>query len=346
MPKGPRGRTTVSKAEHEMLVALKFVLQAQSDDPKQMHLMHARIADGWISASDGARIAGHPIDSKLQVCPHTELFTHAVKNAGAKAAIILLENGYVQVQGNGFKAIVPAIDDGQMFAASIMRPDPVLLQMQDDDNLKEALVAVALAARESSPDVITSSVCLASQTCYATNRHILIEAWHGYAMPRMVIPKASIALVCGQSARIVGIGGTERSVTFHYAGGAWIKSQLFEAEYPDVSRMWEYFGTTDFVGLPVDFFDAVDSVDTFADDDNPIVFVSGGNVRSHVDGIAGASANLVGMDAINMSANPEYVLSLRKHMTRIQVPSKDHAGKVYFTGKNVRAIVMQKVPNQ
>jgi hypothetical protein len=107
----------------------------------------------------------------------------------------------------------------------------------------------------------------------------LVEYWLGVTTPRTVnIPKLAITEMLRIGEPPIGAQIHKDSVTFHYADERWIRTQLFETEWPDLSKVMNQ----DSVPLPVDerIFEALEMLKPFADDIGRVYF-AGNVIRTH-----------------------------------------------------------------
>jgi hypothetical protein len=106
----------------------------------------------------------------------------------------------------------------------------------------------------------------------------------------------------------VGISATARSVTFYYADGRWIKSQLLTTDWPNVTPVLDRPSGP--APVPPDFFSDLARLAPYADTSRR-VFISGGSLRNHVEEGIGASAVV---DGRNPGLRGVYNLDLLKSL--------------------------------
>jgi DNA polymerase III sliding clamp (beta) subunit (PCNA family) len=73
---------------------------------------------------------------------------------------------------------------------------------------------------------------------YATNNIVLVRApvpWKGDAIN---VPAECVAELARVRLPVTHVQQDERSITFHFEGGAWLRSSLFSLEWPDLDRFF------------------------------------------------------------------------------------------------------------
>lgn len=258
-PRNPRSAKKVAKAAQGMLEAINFVKGATDD--KQDWQEYCRIINGWIIAFDGSIAAGHPIEADMAVCPHTKRLKEAVERAGATLSLSAQENGRLSVAGEKARFTVPCLPGSALHP---VMPDPSIAML--DDRLKAAFGAVIKLAKEEADTIHEQSVLLRAYTVVGCNGALAIEAYHGIDLPPgLGIPHKAAKVIAQQTATLVGFGwDMGRSVTFHFANGAWIKTQLMEGEWPpidDVLNRPVYYAPT-----PEGLFEGLAAILSFSDD--------------------------------------------------------------------------------
>lgn len=275
--RNPR-KAKVAKAAQGLLDAIGFVESATDD--AQDYMSHVRMAGGWMIAFDGSIAAGHPVEEDLTVCPHLKRLKEAVGRAGATMALAAQENGRLGVTGDKARFTVPCLPGSALFP---VMPDPSIATL--DDGLKNGFAATVALAKEDADTIHEQSVLLRANTVVGCNGNLALEYWHGIDLPPgLGIPHKAAKAVAKQSLPLVGFGwDMGRSVTFHFANGAWIKTQLMAGEWPDIDRVLN--APTYFAPTPEGLFEALDAILSFSED---------GAVHFHEDKLKSTYGNAEG----------------------------------------------------
>lgn len=260
-PRNPRKKSE-PKASSKMLAALEFIAHASNQDDDAGFQQYARFANNYAAASSWGMQAGYPIEEDLMLCPSIKLLKAALSRAGAALAMSALDSGRLSISGaNGFKAIVPCADGGGL---PPVMPDRNIAAI--DDRVKEGFKAVLSLAREDAETVMETSLLLRANTVVGCDGNLLLEYWHGNDLPpNLIVPHRFAKAITKMPEKIIGFGWTEgRSITFHFEGGAWLKTQMREGVWPDVDALLNV--QANFQPTPAGLFEGVKAVADFSKD--------------------------------------------------------------------------------
>ncbi len=333
MAKRPTRKKTEQAANStaSLVNALRFVSLAQRDigTPNQVHVM---LRNNWAVAFDGVLAAGHRIDEDLNACPHTLRMIDALMKCGETLAITHLDTGRLSVRSGAFKALIPCADP---LTLPVAFPDPPVGQI--DERLLKGFAAVGDLATEGSQHVITSSVLLGPGTVTATNRHLILQYWHGIDLPPgLVLPKAAVTALLKANKPVVKFGFSPSTMTFYFEDESWLRTQLYSEAWPDISHILDVRSNA--WPVPEDLFKALAAVSSFSEDGN--VFFMSGSMRSHDTDAKGASYELRGIPN-NIALNAKLLKMLEPYINAIDLQGVNHV--TYFFGENIRGALSQAV---
>jgi len=327
----PRARKAVDKDKpaSTLLEALKFISVAQHSDGTPMQT-HCRISDKTVIGFDGGLAAGHYIDENINVCPHTQTLVKALSKCKEAISITELDSGRLSIKSGKFRALVPCVPFGDLPA---IQPDPPIAALTDD--LKTALRACVPLAQDNGTEPFLCAVLLQAHTAVATNRHVVIEAFHGIDLPpNILLPKASANAVCKSDKPLKAFGFSSNSATFYFADDSFIKTQLFACIYPDYNKILNVEANP--WPLPAGFYEALDIVKSFLDNDR-VYFI---------DGKMASSANINDATTYDVEGltndlifNANYLELIRSHAHSIQFNVNAKKLALFF-GENVRGGIM------
>lgn len=322
----PKGKESEAS---ELIAALKFVQAAQRSDglPYQAH---CRITAGNVLAFDGGIAACHKIDTDIEACPHTATLIKALERCQSTIAITLTDGGKLSIKSGKLKALVPCLPAEEM---PPVMPDPACANI--NDNLKAAIAAAVVLCSDSAAEILTAGVYLKNGSAIATNRHVIMEYWHGIDLPPGIfLPKASVYALCKTDKPFKSFGFSNSTATFYYEDGSYIKTSLFDGgKYPSfehllnvVSNPWP---------LPDGLYEAMETVLPFADD---------GRILFSKDSIS-AIANKERVATFDIGGIPDkksfnglYFKILKPFIKTIDFGDKEHSAALFF-GDNCRGAI-------
>ncbi|WLJ71055.1 hypothetical protein [Sphingomonas phage Kimi] len=314
--------------------AVSFVMPA-TQPGKLDYQQYIRISGGFAVAFDGTIAAGFPVEEELTVCPQADKLDAALKKCGTDLTIAVLPSGSLSVKGGKLRAVVPCLADTGILPPVF--PDPPVAVITDE--LKEGFKALAKLANDKAETVLEASILLQSMSMVATNRIVMLEYWHGIDLPPgLVIPKAFASAVVKQTVPLTGFGFGPHSVTFHYENGAWLRTQLFQDQYPDYRRIMDVPSYP--IPTPEGLLDAIEAVASFSDSDT--VLIRNGRVTTNREDEIGAQHEVAGLE-INgdyRAFAPSLFKKIASFCETIDLNTYDD--RAFFFGGSVRGAIMGK----
>ncbi len=268
--------------DNKLLNALK-ALSLVIDNEKP----HILLKNHWAIAESqyGVLSAGVPIENDLFACPNGLMLKDALSKCGQNISITQLDQN-ISIKSDKFKALIPCLP-----VENFSVPFPDASQAQLDDRLKASLLAVSpLALNETA--VVTASVLIHAGTVTATDRKVILQAWHGIDLPPMLaLPKSIIKPLTKNDKKLIGFGFSQSSCTFHFEDGSWLKSQYFAEQWPNINHILDRQANA--WPIPEDFFIAIKSLEPFSD--SGFIYCDNGVMRSHEEDGIGASHEVYGL---------------------------------------------------
>ena len=283
----PKSRSVDKPAlQRGFLEALQFcsLITKKEGSPNETHIMlHNRVCVG----NNGILAAGLSIDEDILAYPNAELITNAIGKCGEHYSITQLDKNRLSIKSNKFKAIVPCLNPSMM---QPVIPDPP--QATLDNRFREALTSVSVLASETAQSVITASVLMAGASLIATDRKVIMEAYHGCDLPvGIALPKAFCTALQKIDKKLTKFGYGRSSCTFYFDDESWLRTQFFSEPWPDVSRILNR--KSNMWPVPNDFWQAVDAVAPFSHDGD--LHFDTGILRSSSVEDTGASHEVFGL---------------------------------------------------
>jgi hypothetical protein len=330
-----------NKEDNTLLQALRFISVAQRATGTTMQT-HCGFHNGFAYACDSTITAAYPVPDSFDVALHTGLLFAAVERAQGPVTFSQAKNGQFIFRADGylpgmgdFRAYIPTLERSVL---PVSLPDANIAAL--DDRFKEALTAVSPIATEKSLQIPCASFLMTPGALVGTNFEMMMEAWHGIALPTgLILSKDFATAVCKQTMPITGFGFSDNSVTVYF-GDAWIKTQLFaptfegKPSWPDPESFWKLKQPKQLQDIPAGLWECIDAVAPHCEDDT-VYFIDGCVSSAHKIAEKGASITLDGIPprSAYKIKNLNY---MRKYAKRVEW-RKDHA---LFFGDSMRAIVM------
>lgn len=330
-----RPRKAKSKPAEKLSEALNFIAPAAGDEGAWAH---ARIAANWIVAANGVLAAGHAIEEELALCPHIGRLIDALNKSGQTLALTEKDNGTLFVSGDKLRAIVPCIPGDTL--APVM-PDPRIAVI--DDRIKEGFAKLLPLTKEAAERTLEISILLRANSMFACNGQVIFEFWHGIDLPPgMAVPKPFCAAVTGSAKALAGFGYSATSVTFYFEDGAWIKTQLYRNDWPNVDALFEYQSFP--AAVPEGLFEAVRAIESFSDDGG--VHFHDEKLKSSYDNyredgpVYGATYDVPGLQQ-GHSFTAKLLRLIEPVCEQLDYTSNDD--RAVFFGGSVRGVIMKRV---
>jgi hypothetical protein len=212
-----------------ILDALKFVQGAVSKKDFVPALAHFLIKDGRVMGYDGSLCLSSPIDLDLDCCPKAAPFVAAVQACTETAQLNMTAAGRLAIRSGKFKASVECLPPEQ-YPGSEPEGQPVAIT----GDVLPALATLYEFTAEDASRPWAAGVLLDGCSAYATNNVVLVEHWLGFHFPfRVNVPRTTVREMLRIGEEPVGLQLTHNSLTLHYSGERWMRSQLNSTEWPD-----------------------------------------------------------------------------------------------------------------
>lgn len=314
-----------------VLEALRFTASAVNHKSPIAEMTHFLIDHGQVRTTDGTLSLGSPIDLDLSCAPHADTLMRACKSCKDVMSLSLTDGGRLRVKSGKFRALVPCIDVND--CTYHPKPSGYEVEIQGD--------MLLAAFTKLSPFVATDSlrpwangILLRGQSAFATNNICLIESWLGIDLPFIAnIPLGAIKAVIGQKKPPSKIMSDGNSITFFYESGRWIKTQLYESDWPPVENLLNVQSNPR--AIPEGLFDGLDAISNFTGEDK--VHFREGSLWSSKHDSEGASYEVTGLpeDGKYNIASLKLLRDLATSADFDRFPEN-----ALFFGDNLRGVVM------
>lgn len=273
----------------DVLETLRFVRGAISTKSLLPELKHYIIQGGTVCGFNGMIALSSPIDFDIDCAPLAAPLVQAIGNCGDVTGLGITATGRLSVKSGPFKAYIDCVDIKDI---PHQMPMGEVIEF-DGKQMLEAITKLVPFVGNDASRPWTNGILLRGQSAFATNNVCLVEYWTGTALPFTInIPMAAIKEMSRIGSPPTHAQLNSDSITFHYEGGAWLKTSLYETAWPDLSKILDSPSSP--VAVPENLFAAIEHVKPFVEKDNRIYFRNGAVCTSTRDDI-GASYDVAGL---------------------------------------------------
>lgn len=245
-----------------MLNDLKFVQGAVAKKDFVPALTHFHIGGGRVYGFNGVLAISTPTDLAVEATPKATSFIKAIERLpeGAEVVLNLTETGKLGVKAGRFRANVECHPD----SSGIVRVEPAGEYIELAPGILPVLRKLAPFIGVDASRPWAMGILLTGQSAFATNNVVLVQHWLPMAFPMpMTVPGEAIKEMIRIGIDPTAMQVEERSVTFHYPSGAWLRTALFNSDWPDLSAVLDRENNAK--PFPEGFFDAVSRLDAFVE---------------------------------------------------------------------------------
>lgn len=256
LPRARKKAQKITQPNKPLLDALKFIatVQNKKDDVRYTHCI---ITNKKIIATNEEITLCVPIEEEFNACLPTNLFIDALSKCEGEFSITSDGQNVTLVSGD-YTAVIAGID-----ASAVILPDLNANIAHISNAVSEALAAVWPVAGNS-----IDYVLLQGNTAVATNRHMLIEYWHGVDLPPSLCLSINSAKLIGKVKKeLTGFGYSDKSITLYYEDGSILQTKRINAEFPSYYSEKLAPPSNNFVDVPGNFYSAIKAIAPFAPDE-------------------------------------------------------------------------------
>lgn len=313
-----------------MLISLKFCAGSIAKKDFVIDLKHFAIRDGFIRGFNGTLALGSPIPFNIDCHPNAEQLIKAVSKCNDTIQLSLTKAGRLSVKSAGFKAFIDCVQG----ETNHVEPEGEFVEF-DGELLLKGIQACAPFIGSDASRPWANGVLIKGQSIFATNNVMLVEYWLGSTFPITVnIPRAAVREMQRIGEAPVNAQVTTNSITFHYSGDRWLRTQLFATEWPDLSKVLDRPSEQ----VPVDerIFEGLESVKSFVDKMGTI-YLFQDELRTHMDEQEGAG---FAMDGFGHEGKYNIdMLNLLKD-TAVTIDWSTYPSPCMFLGERIRGAII------
>lgn len=266
-----------------MLSALKFCAGSVAKKDFVAALTHFRIENGTVRGFNGTLALCSPLPFDIACKPKADMLIKAIANCEDTVQLSLTKAGRLTVKSGVFKAHIDCVEGNTPH----VEPEGEIVNF-DGNALLAGIKIVAPFIGEDASRVWAQGILFKDKSLFATNNIILVQYYTGVNFPVDVnLPRAAIKEMLRINEAPLFAQVATNSITFHYSGDRWLRTQLYSTEWPDLSRILD----GESVQAPFDtrLFKGLDVIKPFVDKLGSVWFDGSGNISTHLDESEGAS---------------------------------------------------------
>lgn len=268
-----------------MLKELKFVQGAVGKKEFIPAITHFCIEDGTVRAYNGTIALSSPIACDLKCKPKAIPMVQAIAKCNETISLAMTPAGRLSIRSGSFKAFIDCIEESQVH----VQPEGEVIHF-DGCVLQTGLNIIKDFIGNDASRPWATGVLLKGQSMFATNNVCLIEYWMGVDFPRVVnIPRSAVAELIRINEPPIHAQIDQNSITFHFASGRWLRSQLYSTEWPNLSAVLDRASEPG--PVPNGLFQGIDTIRPFMNKLGQ-VFITGTVLHTHEDINEGASFDI------------------------------------------------------
>lgn len=279
-----------------MLEQLKFVAGAVAKKDLLPAMTHFVIEGGFARSFNGTLAICSPIPIDINCKPKALTMVKAIAQCKETATMAMTPAGRLSIKSGKFRALIECVEE----SAVHVLPEGDFIDINGQAIVDTFKVLEPFIGDDASRPW-SNGVLFQGASAFATCNVVLVERWLGVNFPRnVVIPLAAVREVLRVGEPPTHAQCTDKSFTFHYSDGRWIRTQLLDhTAWPDLNRIL----TRDAKPVPLaeGMFDGLATIKPFADKEQRVYF-NGATMATHTTEEEGARMEVEGMDMTGVYA--------------------------------------------
>lgn len=272
-----------------MLENLRFVMGAVAKKDLVPAMKHFKIEDGRVCSFNGTLCLSSPINFNIDCNPQAETLFRAIEKCEEAVTLYQTPGGKLGVKSGAFRALVQCMDE------VTLHPEPEGVEFEcDGEALLDAFRKLEEVIGDDAARPWQAGILLKGGFAFATCNVVLVQFWLGQDFGHVVnIPGSAVreVLRINEAPRRAQV--TDTSLTLHFSGQRWLRTNLLPCDWPDIGRILD----REWVPAAMDqgIFDAVEKLKRFVDKQGRVYF-TGNLVHTEADPAEGTSIEVPGMD--------------------------------------------------
>ena len=274
-----------------MLKDLKFVAGAVAKKDLLPAMTHFRIEGGHVRSFNGQMAISSPIAFNVDCNPKAVQLVKAIQQCEDEIILSMTAGGKLRIQSGRFRAFVETVEGDTphpMPEGEIMNFDGTLLL--------DACKTLHPFIGNDASRPWAAGILFQGHSAYATNNACLLEYWLGTPFPYQInIPRFCVNELIRVDEPPTHAQLHERSITFHYTDGRWIRSQLLDGAWPFEKMIDILNKPHNAKPVPKELFEGIETLKAMADGSSRI-YITNGLLRTHLEEFTGGAYELEEID--------------------------------------------------
>lgn len=265
-----------------ILKDLKFVQGAVAKKDLLPAMRHFRIEGGHVRSFNGSMAISSPIAFDIDCNPKADQLVKAITQCNDEIILSMTAGGRLRVQSGRFRAFVETVDGETIHPM----PEGEEIHFNGDELLAACKVLQPFIGNDASR-LWANGILLQGNSAFATNNASLIEYWLGTPVPfQIILPRACVNELLRVNEAPTYAQMDDRSITFHYTDGRWIRSQLLSGDWPMEKIIEILNGPCTPKVIPQALFDGIAALGKMADSSSRI-YMEKGMLKTHLEEFTG-----------------------------------------------------------
>jgi len=274
-----------------MLKDLKFVQGAVAKKDLLPAMTHFRIEGGHVRSFNGQMAISSPIAFDIDCNPKADQLVKAITQCEEDIVLSMTAGAKLRVQSGRFRAFVETVEGDTVHPL----PEGDIVNFDGEQLLQACKVLKPFIGNDASRPW-ANGILLQGHSAFATNNASLAEYWLGTPVPfQITIPRFCVNEMLRVDEAPSYAQLHDRSITFHYTDGRWIRSQLLEGEWPFEKMQDILNAPCKPVPVPPELFTGLATLQKMADGSSR-VYMQNGTLRTHLEDFTGGAYEVDGLD--------------------------------------------------
>lgn len=256
-----------------MLNSLRFVQGSVAKKDFVPELQHFRIQGGTIRGYNGMMGLCCPINLDLDVSPKATPLIKAIQTCEDTIQLHMTPAGKLSVKSGKFKVLIECIKEN--YPEVVPEGEELIL----NGGMLKSLKQLAPFIAEDASRPWARGILFRGQSAFATNNVVLLEKWLGYDFPIEVnVPRGAVMELLRIGEEPERLQVTKNSITFHFAGNKWLRTQTYSLDWPDLTKVLNRPNTQ--IPIPQGLWQGIRDITPFVDDTGRL-YLSAGVMGTH-----------------------------------------------------------------